>query len=183
MHKIFILGPQGSGKGTQAEILSDKLGIPALSMGQLLRDEVVAKGPLAETISSFIDKGNLVPDDLALEVLKRRLEQDDAKRGYIIDGYPRNEAQHKVFQEYDQPTTVLVITVPYDESMKRLLDRAEIEKRKDDTAELIARRLQIYEEDTRPIIEKYEKEGLVKVIDGLGSIEEVVGRIEKALGI
>lgn len=183
MHKILILGPQGSGKGTQATRLSQKLGVPAISMGQLLRDEVASGGALADEISSYIDKGQLVPDELALRVLEKRLEQSDCENGYILDGYPRNMAQYEVFKEFDQPTAVLVIDVPEEVSMKRLTHRAEVEGRKDDTPELIKERLKIYHEDTAPVIEQYKKEGLVHRIDGIGTMGEVEQKINDALRI
>ncbi len=179
MAKILILGPQGSGKGTQAQILAERLQIPALSMGQLLRDEVASGSQLAEKISSIIDQGNLVPDDLALEVLKKRLEAADAKNGYVLDGYPRNLAQYEVYKNFDAPTAVLLIDVPREESIKRILKRAEIEGREDDTPEIIDRRLEVYENETMPVVGEYERLGLLHKINGLGSVEEISDRIKK----
>ncbi|MFH1766805.1 MAG: adenylate kinase [Patescibacteria group bacterium] len=182
MHKIIILGPQGSGKGTQAKILAERLNLPALSMGQLLRDEVASGSDLASEISSFIDGGNLVPDELALRVLKKRLDQADAQAGgYVLDGYPRNLAQYEVYKEFDQPNVVLLIDVPREESIARIMKRAEIEAREDDTPEIIERRLQIYEEETKPVLDEYEKAGLLKRISGLGEIEEISHRIEQTI--
>lgn len=183
MRKILILGPQGSGKGTQAVRLSQKLNIPAISMGELLRDEVASGSELAQTISSYIDQGQLVPDDLALEVLKQRLNKEDAAKGYILDGYPRNLEQYAVFEVYDQPTAVLIIDVPREESVRRLLHRAEVEGRKDDTLEVIKERLRIYHEETEPVIEKYAESGIVYNIDGVGTMEEVEERIDQVLNI
>ncbi|MDP2631917.1 MAG: nucleoside monophosphate kinase [Candidatus Uhrbacteria bacterium] len=181
MHKILILGPQGSGKGTQANILAEKLNIPALSMGQLLRNETESQSELGLEIKRTIDQGELVPDNVALQVLKKRLDQPDAQIGYILDGYPRNRAQYEVYKQFDQPSALLVIDVPNDESMRRLLKRAEIEKRVDDTSEKIARRLEIYEEDTTPIIDEYQKQGIAKIINGIGTIEEISERVNEAL--
>lgn len=181
-HKILILGPQGSGKGTQATRLSQKLSIPALSMGQLLRNEVASGSDLAKTISSFIDAGHLVPDDVTLAVLKKRLEQPDCVNGYILDGYPRNKAQYDVYKEYDIPSEVLVIDVPKEVSLERMAHRAEVEQRNDDTPELIAERLRVYHEETEPIIEIYKEQGLARMIDGVGTMEEVEGRIDDAVG-
>jgi adenylate kinase len=181
MIKILLLGPQGSGKGTQAVRLSQKLGIPALSMGQLLRDEVASQSELGTLIQGFINRGELVPDGIALDVLKVRLAKPDAVLGYILDGYPRNRAQYKTFETFDVPTAVIVLNVPREESLKRLMRRAEIEGRSDDTPELINRRLEIYENDTEPVIAEYAKKELVHMIDGIGEMEDVEKRIDLAL--
>lgn len=183
MQKIFILGPQGSGKGTQANILSKKLGIPALSMGQLLRDEITSGSDLGSEIQAITDKGELVSDELALQILKRRLSLEDAKNGYILDGYPRNKAQYEAFASFDAPTVVLVITVPKEESLARLMRRAEIEQRPDDTRAAIERRLEIYEQETRPIIDWYRGQGIVREVNGVGTLEDVEARIDTALAI
>lgn len=182
-HKILVLGPQGSGKGTQANILSKKLNIPALSMGQLLRDEVASGSELGQKVDEIINRGELVSDDVALEVLKVRLQKSDAEGGYILDGYPRNMAQFRTFEGFDNPTALIVVTVPTEETLNRLLKRAEIEGREDDNEETIMKRLNIYHNDTEPIIEEYRKLGVVKEIDGVGTIEEVEKRIEQALEI
>jgi adenylate kinase len=183
MHKILILGPQGSGKGTQANLLSEKLGVPALSMGNLLRDEIGSGSDLGKEIAAIINDGNLVSDETALMVLQRRLENHDAKGGYILDGYPRNAAQNEVYKSFDQPTAMLVVTVPREESLDRMKKRAEIEQRADDTEEAMLRRLEIYENDTKPIIDTYEAQGLVRKIDGIGTVEEVQLRVNEALNI
>lgn len=182
-YKILILGPQGSGKGTQAQLLSEKLNIPALSMGQLLRDEVASGSDLGKKIEAIINRGELVSDDIALDVLKLRLQKKDAENGYVLDGYPRNFAQFQTFNNFDIPTALVVITVPQEETLKRLLKRAQIEARVDDNEETILKRLAIYNNDTKPIIDEYRKLGIVNEIDGLGTIEEVANRIEKSLSI
>lgn len=183
IHKILILGPQGSGKGTQAQLLAEKLDLPALSMGQLLRDEVASGSDLGKKIEEIINAGNLVSDDLALDVLKARLQKNGLGQGYILDGYPRNIAQYHTFQGFDTPTALIVITIPTEETLKRLLKRAQIEGRTDDNEETIMKRLEIYHNDTEPIIEEYRKLGVVKEIDGIGTIEEVQERINQALGV
>lgn len=179
MHKILMLGPQGCGKGTQALRLSDKLGVPELSMGHLLREAAEKGGIFAEKIASIMRSGELVSDTDALTVLKERLAQADVADGYILDGYPRNEAQFQAFDEFDQPTAVVVINVPRDISIARLRGRAESEGRVDDTPAVISRRLEIYEENTKPMIEHYRSRGIVHEIDGVGSIDEVAERIAK----
>ena len=179
MHKILILGPQGCGKGTQAALLSKKLGIPQLSMGQLLREAAKGAGPLADEIRAIQTAGTLVPDTVAIRVLDARLTQPDTQQGYILDGFPRNQEQFDAFETYATPTLVLVIEVPPEVSLPRLMKRAELEHRMDDTPEIIQKRLKIYEDDTRPMIKHYEDRGLVKFVDGVGTIEEVAERVNK----
>ncbi len=183
INKILILGPQGSGKGTQAGRLAQKLGIPALSMGQLLRDEVALGGELAKKIADIINVGNLVPDDIALEVLKKRLKQTDAANGYILDGYPRTIAQYEAYKTFDVPTAVLVVVVPKEETMARLAGRASLEGRVDDTPEFIERRLSLYEAETKPVIDIYRKQGIIREVNGLGTPDEVEANIHLVLGL
>ncbi|MFA6131195.1 MAG: nucleoside monophosphate kinase [Patescibacteria group bacterium] len=184
MHKILILGPQGSGKGTQAERLSARLKIPALSMGALLRDEIASGSDLGKEIDAIINqRGELVADHVALSVLERRLKQSDAENGYILDGYPRNQAQFEAFDVFDKPTAVVVIDVPRNESLKRLTKRSELEARADDTPEIINKRLSIYEESTKPIIDQYAMRDIVHRIDGVGTMDDVEERIVASLGI
>lgn len=183
INKILVLGPQGSGKGTQADILAKKLNIPALSMGNLLRAEVSSGSDLGKQISAFIDEGNLVTDEITSAVLKKRLSDPDAANGFILDGYPRFMEQYEVSKTFLEPTAVLVVSVPQEESMKRILKRAEIEKRTDDTPESIERRLTWSREKTEPVIEKFKQEGILHLIDGMGSVEEVEGRIKLELNI
>lgn len=177
MHRIFLLGPQGCGKGTQAGILSERLGIPALSMGQLLRDLAAGTGDLAERVRAIQKKGELVPGAVVVEVLRRRLEQQDMTNGYIVDGFPHNQEQYDAYAAHDVPTAVIVISVPRDTSLERIAKRVRIEHRADDTPEAIARRLDIYYRDTTPLIEEYRRQGIVRDVDGMGTIEEVADRI------
>lgn len=184
MYKILILGPQGSGKGTQASLLAERLGIPALSMGALLRDEVNSGSALGKEIDAIIHgQGKLVPDQTAAEVLKRRLVQADAAGGYVLDGYPRNIAQYNVSLDIVQPSHVLLIDVPAAESLARLSKRARLEGRVDDTTELINTRLNVYENETKPILEEYRRAGVLHEVDGIGSIDEISSRIAAVLGI
>lgn len=182
MHKILILGPQGSGKGTQADILSKRLGLPALSMGQLLRDEKATGSDLGQQIASFVDAGNLVPDVITSAVFKKRLEAPDVQNGFIIDSFPRFMEQYESSRGFFQPTAVLVLSVPEEESLKRISKRAEIENRADDTPEAIRSRLAWSREQTEPVIAEYVKQGVAHVIDGVGTVEEIAARIQEALG-
>lgn len=198
-HKILLMGPQGSGKGTQAGKLAAHLGIPAFAMGQLIRDEVATGSVYGRKLEEIINRGDLVSDIDAAGLLKLRLMRPDTGQGYILDGYPRNLSQYAAF-DFDTPTHVIVIDVPRDESLKRLGGRltcrgcgkvgamsdglkpgdhcacgGEWYQRDDDTPAAIERRLEIYEKDTSPVIEKYGE--LVKHVDGVGAVEEVFERI------
>lgn len=197
------MGPQGSGKGTQSERLSEYLGIPAFGMGQLLRDEVATGSDFGNKLKSIMKQGDLVSDEDAAHVLKFRLEKEDTKQGYILDGYPRNLAQYQVFN-FDIPTHVFVIDISREESLKRLGGRLTCDQcgkvgspnkglklgekdscggtwyqREDDTSEAISHRLDIYEHETAPVIEKYAP--YVTHIEGVGSIDTVFYRILDAL--
>ncbi len=183
MHKIIILGPQGSGKGTQAKILGETLRIPALSMGQMLRKEKQSGSEEGLKIGRIIDSGQLVPDTLTSAVLKKRLTQEDTNSGFVLDGFPRFMEQYESSKSFLQPTAVLVVTVPEEESIKRLMSRAKEEGRIDDSLEKIKTRLAWSREETEPVIAEYSREGIVHTIDGLGSIEEVRARIAKVLGL
>lgn len=177
MYRVLFLGPQGCGKGTQATLLAKRLGIPELSMGHLLREAAAEGGALGEEIAAIQKSGNLVSDTIALDVLKRRLAKDDVAQGFILDGYPRNEEQFRAFDACMQPTHVIVINVPRAVSLARLASRAALEGRVDDTEEAISRRLAIYEQDTKPMIDHYRARGVVHDVDGTGTVEEVAAQI------
>lgn len=199
IHKILLIGPQGSGKGTQAEKLSFQLGIPSFGMGQLLRDEIASGSELGKKFDVILKRGDLVSDTDAAQMLKRRLAKPDTQSGYVLEGYPRNLSQYAAF-DFDIPTHVIVIDLSREESLKRLGGRltcrgcakvgaiadgiepgnrcacgGEWYQRDDDTPAAIERRLEIYKNDTSPVIEKYG--ALVEHIDGFGSIEEVFQKI------
>ncbi len=207
MNKIFIMGPQGSGKGTQAELLSKKLGIPAFAMGQLIRDEAATGSELGKKIDEIINRGELVSDKDAANLLKLRLAKPDVKNGYILDGYPRNMEQFNAF-DFDAPTHVVLIEIPRDISLKRLSNRltcsacskigrtkdgikagdacdcgGKWHQRVDDKPEAIERRLEIYEKDTAPVIAQYDDKGIVYRVDGAGDIEEVNARVEQIFNL
>jgi adenylate kinase len=182
MYKILLLGPQGSGKGTQAERLSQRLGIPTLSMGQLLRDVIAEEGILADRIRETVHAGGLVSDDIAITILDRKIQELGAKDGYILDGFPRNEAQLKAYDAYDHPTHVVVIEIPRDISLDRIAHRSRVEQRVDDTPEVIAHRLDVYEQESIPMLAYYEPRGIVRRVDGMGTVDEVEQRIKDAVG-
>lgn len=183
MYKILLLGPQGSGKGTQAERLSRRLGVPTLALGQILRDVIAEGGILADRIRDIVHAGGLVSDDIAITVLDRKIQELGAKDGYILDGFPRNEAQLKAYDAYDQPTHVIVLDLPRDVSLERITRRARIEQRVDDTPEVIAHRLEVYDRESLPMLAFYEPRGIVHRIDGVGTVDEVAERIARAVGV
>ncbi len=183
MHKILLLGPQGSGKGTQADLLAKRLQVPSLSMGQLLRNEQVSGSDLGKQAVFYLDQGSLVPDAITSAVLKKRLEVSDLEGGFVIDSFPRFMEQYESSKGFFQPTAVIVLTVPEEESLRRITKRAELEHRSDDTPEAVRKRLAWSAEQTQPVIEEYKKQGIAHLIDGVGSVEEIAQRIVAALQI
>lgn len=210
MYKILLFGPQGAGKGTQAERLAKRLGLPAMSMGQLLREaqKKLVGTELGALIEDITTNGGLVPDHVALDVLKVRLQEPDAVNGYIIDGYPRNMEQHKAYIAFDQPTHVFMIELSDEEAVKRLagrrtckdcgkiyhldFDRPKVEgvcdvcggeliQRVDDRPEAIAKRLGIYHNETEPMAVEFEKMGVLHRVDGRGSMDEVEASIKSII--
>lgn len=206
-YKILLFGPQGSGKGTQAELLSKTLNLPAFGMGQLLRDEVASKSEIGLKVESILNSGNLVSDAVAAEVLQVRLARPDVANGYVLDSYPRNLQQYAMFT-FDEPTHAIVIEVPRVESLARLGGRLTCDRcgkvrsmadgakagdacdcggtflqRSDDTPDAINRRLDIYDNDTTPMLAKFEERGILRRVDGMGTVDEVNKRILNALGL
>lgn len=180
-YRIIILGPQGSGKGTQAMILSNKLQIPALSMGQMMRNEVEAETELGTIVKKSVDTGVLAPDKTALEIFLKRISQEDCAKGFVIDGYPRNMAQYAVLKERMTPTHVIIIDISREESVDRLVKRAKIEKRPDDSPEILEQRLKIYEKETIPVIEEYKRQNLINLVNGLGTVNQVAELVESCV--
>lgn len=183
--RILFLGPQGSGKGTQAARLSTLLGIPHISSGDMLRQAVAESTELGRRAEAIMAAGDLVPDDLVVAMVAERLGKDDARCGFLLDGFPRTQTQAQSLDEAvhgDAVDMVVLLDVPHQELMDRLLKRAEEQGRKDDTPEAISRRLALYEEETAPLADYYPSHGVkVAEVDGFGSIDEVFVRITMAL--
>ncbi|OJU43518.1 MAG: adenylate kinase [Microbacterium sp. 69-7] len=184
--RLLIIGPQGSGKGTQGVRIADALGIPAVSTGDVFRANVKEGTELGLKVKAIIDAGDLVPDTLTGEIVRDRLAQADAANGFLLDGYPRNLGQvgdlDGFLDERGEPlTAVIELVVPRDESIQRLSLRATEQGRADDNAESIAKRLAIYESETAPILDLYRERGIVDQIDGVGSLDEVYAQIQAAL--
>jgi len=184
--RLLIVGPQGSGKGTQGVRIAESLGIPVVSTGDVFRANVAQGTELGQQVKSIIDAGQLVPDELTSAVVRDRLAQPDASGGFLLDGYPRNLAQVQHLDAFlegrgESLDAVLVLAVPRDESIARLHKRAAEQGRADDTNEVIAARLAIYETETAPILAVYGSRGIVDEIDGVGSLDEITDRIGVAL--
>jgi adenylate kinase len=184
--RLLIVGPQGSGKGTQGIRIAEAFGIPVVSTGDVFRANVAEGTDLGKQVTSIIDAGDLVPDELTSAVVRDRLSQPDAGEGFLLDGYPRNLAQVMHLDEFlggrdESLDAVIALVVPRDESLARLTARAVEQGRADDTAEVIETRLNIYERETAPILGVYGTRGIVDEIDGVGGLDEVTERIFAAL--
>lgn len=184
--RLLIVGPQGSGKGTQGIRVAEALNIPVVSTGDIFRANIKEGTELGQKVTAILDAGDLVPDELTSEIVRDRLSQDDAQGGFLLDGYPRNTAQVRHLDaflgEHDASLdAVILLDVPRAESIARLSLRAVEQGRSDDTDEAIAHRLDIYEHETAPIISVYEERGIVDRIDGVGSLDEITARISAAL--
>jgi adenylate kinase len=186
MSRFLLIGPPGAGKGTQAALLANAYGIPAISTGDIFRANVKAETELGLKVKSIMELGEYVPDSLTNELIRDRLSQADAEAGFLLDGYPRtndqvNElddilsAQHKILD------AVILLVADSDELVRRLLKRAQEQGRTDDTEDVIRHRQNVYLEQTQPLIEIYSARNLVIEIDGLGQVGEVTERILNAL--
>lgn len=186
MARLLIVGPQGSGKGTQGVRIAEAFGIPVVSTGDVFRANVAEGTELGVQVKEIIDAGRLVPDELTSAVVRDRLSKADAADGFLLDGYPRNLGQVMHLDEFlggrdESLDAVIALVVPREESIERLRKRAVEQGRADDTEEVIANRLAIYESETAPILGVYGTRGLVDEIDGVGSLDEVTERIFAAL--
>jgi adenylate kinase len=184
--RLLIVGPQGSGKGTQGARIADAFGIPVVSTGDVFRANVAEGTELGVQVKEIIDAGRLVPDELTSAIVRDRLSKEDAAGGFLLDGYPRNLGQVLHLDEFlegrdEQLDAVIALVVPREESIARLRKRAVDQGRADDTEEVIAQRLAIYETETAPILGVYGTRGIVDEIDGVGALDEVTDRIFAAL--
>ena len=184
--RFLIVGPQGSGKGTQGVHVAEAFGVPQVATGDIFRENVKGGTELGTQVQEIIEAGHLVPDELTSELVRDRLAQPDAARGFVLDGYPRNRGQVDHLDAFladrgESLDAVIELEVPREESIARLRQRAVDQGRTDDTEEVIANRLAIYERETAPILDVYREHGLVLAVDGVGSLDEVTDRIFAAL--
>ena len=179
--RILLLGPPGAGKGTQATLIANALHVPHISTGDMLRSAVAEGTSLGKQVESIMAAGELVSDELVVAIVDERLSKDDARCGYLLDGFPRTIGQAEALNDsvIDAIGTVVLLDVDTEEVVQRLLKRAEEEGRADDNEETIRRRLQVFEADTAPLVGFYSD--AVLTIDGVGTVDEVLSRIMIAL--
>ena len=184
--RLIFMGPPGVGKGTQADRIKVHFGILHLSTGDILRDETSQETKLGLEAKKFMDRGELVPDHLLLEMMEHRLQQDDCKDGYLLDGFPRTIPQadgldlilNKIGAELD---AVVSLTADQEELVNRLVLRGKQSGRSDDTPDVIRQRQKVYWNQTAPLLDYYKGKGLLLEVDGMGEIDEITKRIIKAL--
>ena len=182
------MGPPGAGKGTQARFVADHFGVPAISTGDIFRANVSQGTPLGVEAKRYMDAGEYVPDEVTNHMVRNRIDEDDARPGFLLDGYPRTLAQ---VTELDgmitftghQLDAVVVLTVDPEELVQRLLQRAQTDGRADDTEDVIRRRQEVYAEQTEPLIGVYRERGILVEVDGVGEVDEVTARIFDALDV
>lgn len=182
--RLLIIGPPGAGKGTQATRIAETYAVPAISTGDIFRANIKGGTELGQRVQAIIEAGELVPDSLTNEIVSDRLHQADAAAGFLLDGYPRNVEQVHALDgmlEGDSLDAVVLLEADTDAVVARLLKRAEIEGRADDTEEVIRHRQTVYAEQTAPLVELFTERGILVAVDGLGTIEEVADRITAAL--
>lgn len=180
--RVLMLGAPGSGKGTQGKRIADRYHLSHVSTGDLLRQHVAEGTALGKQAKSYMDSGDLVPDDLILSMIMDRITGPNALRSYVLDGFPRTLPQAKSAYEIGSQTgqildAVVCLDIPHDELIDRLQSRAQEESRADDTQDVIRHRIEVYEEKTLPLLDYYDSRGILHRIDAVGTIDEVSDRI------
>jgi len=184
--RLLLMGPPGSGKGTQAQRLAERYRIPAISTGDIFRANLERNTDLGRLAESYMAQGQYVPDEVTNDMVRQRLSEPDTGNGFVLDGYPRTKGQVAALdgmlaERGVALDAVLKLTADTDELVARLLQRAQEQGRRDDTEETIRRRQEVYAEETAPLAEVYRDRGLLVRVDGLGEVQEVTSRIEAAL--
>ncbi|MFP4471418.1 MAG: adenylate kinase [Bacteroidales bacterium] len=182
MFNLILFGPPGSGKGTQSAKVAEKYRLAHISTGNIFRKEIKDETELGKKVKSIIDKGNLVPDELLIEIIERAIENHHDREGYIFDGFPRTCRQAEdmdmmLARHNDCVSMVLALKVNEEEVIKRLTKRAEVEGRDDDNEGVIRNRLEVYRKQTEPLIDHYKKQGKYHSVNGVGSIDEIFDNI------
>ena len=183
---VILLGPPGSGKGTQAKLLAQRLGIPAISTGEILRAAVREGTPLGRRVKSVMEAGELVSDDLMIDLIHDRIAAPDVRPGFVLDGFPRTVQQAAALDRFlegngEDLTAVLNMTVPEATLIGRLAGRSDQENRSDDKRETVLGRLRVYHEKSEPLVEFYRGRRLLTDVDGVGEVAQITERIGKAL--
>jgi adenylate kinase len=186
--RLIMMGPPGAGKGTQATFVAEHFGIPAISTGDIFRANVADGTPLGVEAKRYMDAGEYVPDEITNKMVRNRIDEPDADPGFLLDGYPRTLAQVEELDGMVEFTghrldAAVVLTVDAEEIVQRLLQRAEVEGRADDTEDVIRRRQEVYAEQTEPLIEVYRDRGILVEVDGMGEVDQVTKRIFEALDV
>jgi adenylate kinase len=184
---LLLIGPPGSGKGTQGQRLSDRYGLAHIAAGDLLRAEVEAGTETGKIAADYIDRGELVPDDVIIDLLMPAVIAAVKDNGYVLDGFPRSVGQALVARKLAEeagatPDAVIYLEASREELVRRILERAAVEGRSDDTEGVVTNRLQVFEEATRPLVDYYRSRGLLYVVDANLSEEQVADRIVAAIG-
>jgi adenylate kinase len=183
MANIILFGPPGSGKGTQAEKLAEAFELMHISTGDMFRYELKNETPLGQKAKAFMDQGQLVPDEVTIEMLKNKVESNQDVKGFILDGFPRTipqaDALQKLMSELNMELSGLIaLRVEKEEIVKRLLERGKTSGRKDDQNEEVIRdRIRVYNEETQPVFEYYEEKNMAYIVDGMGDIKEIFERL------
>lgn len=205
--KVILLGAPGAGKGTQAVRLAKRYNIPHISTGDIFRSNIKERTPIGIVAKSYIDKGQLVPDEVTIQIVKERLEKDDCKNGYLLDGFPRTVSQAEALDGFSDIDSVVNIDVPLHKLMRRITGRrvcgkcgesyhidyldgstscrkcdGELIQRADDNEETVGKRLEVYEKQTAPLIDHYKSKGKLIDVDGDGDIDSVFAAIVERLG-
>lgn len=205
--KVILLGAPGAGKGTQAVRLAKRYNIPHISTGDIFRSNIKERTPIGIVAKSYIDKGQLVPDEVTIQIVKERLEKDDCKNGYLLDGFPRTVSQAEALDGFSEIDSVVNVDVPLHKLMRRITGRrvcgkcgesyhidyldgstsckkcdGELIQRADDNEETVGKRLEVYEKQTAPLIDHYKSKGKLIDVDGDGDIDSVFAAIVERLG-
>jgi adenylate kinase len=185
--RVVLMGPPGAGKGTQAVVIAERLGIPHISTGDIFRANVSQGTPLGVQAKGFMDAGEYVPDDVTNAMVRDRLTHDDCAPGFLLDGYPRTLEQVGELDSMLAATGAAIdraveLTVDIDEVVVRLVKRAQEQGRADDTEDVIRRRLEVYAEQTAPLTAVYAERGVLVQVDGMGAVDDITARLLAALG-
>lgn len=186
MINIVLFGPPGSGKGTQSKRLLEKYGLQYISTGDVIREQIAKETELGMKVKSLSEQGILAPDELVIQLLESKMNETPVVKGFLFDGFPRTSAQAEALDQMlgkrqAVVNTMLALDVPQDELLQRLLKRAQIEGRKDDTEDVILKRFREYEAKTLPVIDFYKKQGKYHRIEGIGSMDDIFSRLTKVI--